>query len=112
MAGRLADSPAVKVLVIEGGVGKMKDVDAITTPARAFELRGSKHEWQDKATMVDRPEYTRFKKPNTRGKVLGGSSYLDYYTWTSGSAAMFDGWGEFGGDELTWNNVKKYLPKV
>lgn len=93
-------------------MGNPEDVDTITTPARAFELRGSKHDWQYKTTMVDRPEYTRIEKPNTRGKVLGGSSCLNYYTWIPGSAATFDDWSEFGGDEWTWDNVKEYLYKV
>lgn len=112
MAGRLAENPNVNVLVIEAGMGNPEDVDAITTPVRAFELRGSKYDWQYKTTMVDRPEYTRIEKPNTRGKVLGGSSCLNYYTWIPGSAATFDDWSEFGGEEWTWNNVKDYLYKV
>lgn len=112
MAGRLAENPNVNVLIIEAGMGNPEDVDAITTPVRAFELRGSKYDWQYKTTMVDRPEYTRTEKPNTRGKVLGGSSCLNYYTWIPGSAATFDDWSEFGGDEWTWKNVKEYLYKV
>lgn len=112
MAGRLAENPKVNVLVIEAGIGNPEDIDAITTPARAFELRGSKHDWAYKTTMIDRPEYTRVEKPNTRGKVLGGSSCLNYYTWIPGSAATFNEWTEFGGDEWNWENVKEYLYKV
>lgn len=41
VAGRLAENPSVKVLVIEAGITSPGDVDAITTPARAFELRDS-----------------------------------------------------------------------
>jgi len=47
---------------------------------QAFELRDSKYDWAFKTGMIDRPEYTRIEKPNTRGKVLGGSSCLNYYT--------------------------------
>lgn len=57
MAGRLAENPNVKVLVIEAGITNPGDVDAITTPARAFELRDSKYDWSYKTTMIDRPEY-------------------------------------------------------
>lgn len=88
------------------------DVDAVTTPARAFELRGSKYDWAYKTTMIDRPEYTRVEKPNTRGKMLGGSSCLNYYTWLPGSAATFDEWAAFGGDDWAWDKVKEYLYKV
>ncbi|RYP57419.1 hypothetical protein DL769_009489 [Monosporascus sp. CRB-8-3] len=111
VAGRLAESPKVQVLVIEAGIGNPQDVDAITTPARAFELRDSKYDWAYKTTMIDRPEYTRVEKPNTRGKVLGGSSCLNYYTWIPGSAGTFDDWAPYGGEEWNWDNCRQYLYK-
>jgi choline dehydrogenase len=84
----------------------------INTPARAFELRNSEFDWGYKTTMIDRPEYTRVEKPNTRGKVLGGSSSLNYYTWVRGSAATFDDWEEFGGKSWNWDSCKDYFDKV
>lgn len=84
----------------------------ITTPARAFETRGSQYDWAYKTTMIDRPDYTRVEKPNTRGKVLGGSSCLNYYTWIRGSKATFDDWAEFGGETWNWENTKEYFDKV
>ncbi|KAL8301789.1 hypothetical protein RB597_002280 [Gaeumannomyces tritici] len=82
-------------------------VDAITTLARAFELRGSKYGWSYKTGMIDRPEYTRIEKPNTRGKVLDGSSCLNYYTWIPGSAATYDDWVPYGGAE--WGEKLRYM---
>ncbi|KAK0610581.1 hypothetical protein B0T17DRAFT_499971 [Bombardia bombarda] len=111
VAGRLAENPKVKILIIEAGITNPGDVDAITTPARAFELRDSKYDWAYKTTMIDRPDYTRVEKPNTRGKTLGGSSCLNYYTWIPGSAATFDDWAEFGGDDWTWNKLQPYFYK-
>ncbi|KAM0415846.1 hypothetical protein ACHAPT_013206 [Fusarium lateritium] len=111
VAGRLAENPNVSVLVVEAGIDNPAAVDAITTPATAFTLRGSKYDWSFKTGMIDRPEYTRIEKPNTRGKVLGGSSCLNYYTWIPGSAATFDDWAEFGGEEWTWKTCKEYLYK-
>lgn len=112
VAGRLAENPKVSVLIIEAGIGNPEDIDTITTPAKAFELRGSKHDWSYKTGMIDLPEYTRIEKPNTRGKVLGGSSCLNYYTWIPGSAATFDEWAGYGGDEWKWDTIKEYLYKV
>jgi choline dehydrogenase len=89
-----------------------REIPAITTPARAFELRGSKYDWGYKATMVDREDYTRLEKPGTRGKVLGGSSSLNYYTWVRGSKGTYDEWAEqYGGDEWNWENTKEYFNK-
>ncbi|KAJ7498683.1 hypothetical protein FB451DRAFT_6322 [Mycena latifolia] len=111
VAGRLAENPKVKVLVIEAGITNPGDIEAITTPARAFELRDSQYDWRYKTTMIDRPDYTRVEKPNTRGKTLGGSSCLNYYTWIPGSAATFDEWADFGGEEWTWEKCKPYFYK-
>ncbi|GFZ51753.1 hypothetical protein JCM24511_09521 [Saitozyma sp. JCM 24511] len=111
VAGRLAENPNVNILLIEAGVNNTSEIPEITTPARAMSLRGSKYDWAYKTTMIDRPDYTRVEKPNTRGKVLGGSSALNYYTWVRGSAATFDDWAEFGGDMWKWENIKDYFNK-
>lgn len=84
----------------------------VTTPARAFEIRGSKYDWNFKGTFVDRPDYTRVEKPVTRGKLLGGSSIGNYFTWVRGSKGTFDDWQEFGGDEWTWSQCEEYFNKV
>ncbi|KAH7074077.1 oxidoreductase [Paraphoma chrysanthemicola] len=111
VAGRLAENPNVSILVIEAGIANPLDVDAIATPSSAFSLRGSKHDWAFKTTMIARPDYERVEKPNTRGKALGGSSCLNYFTWIPGSKETFDDWKEFGGEEWTYDGVKEYLKK-
>ncbi len=111
VAGRLAENLNVTVLVVEAGVSYTKDIEVISTPARAFELRGSKWDWGYKTTMIDRPDYTRVEKPNSRGKVLGGSSAENYFTWIRGSAATFDDWAAYGGDEWTWAKCREYFDK-
>ena len=101
VAGRLAENPNVTVLVVEAGVGNSQEVEQITTPSEAMELRNSKHDWAYKTTMVKRDDYERIEKPNTRGKALGGSSSLNYFTWVPGCKPTFDRWEEFGGKEWT-----------
>ncbi|KAJ5503651.1 Glucose-methanol-choline oxidoreductase [Penicillium fimorum] len=112
VAGRLAENADVKILVIEAGIGNPDDISEITTPARAFELRNSKYDWSYQTTFVDRPDYERVEKPNTRGKVLGGSSSLNYFTWIRGSRETFDAWQEYGGDEWTWENFRDALTQA
>ena len=50
--------------------------------------------------MIDRQDYNRIEKPNTRGKALGGSC-LKCNTWIRESKATFDDWAAFGGE--IWN---------
>ncbi|KAL2859359.1 alcohol oxidase [Aspergillus pseudodeflectus] len=109
VAGRLAENPDVKVLIVEAGIANPQAIDEITTPSKAFGLRGSKYDWAYKTTMVKREDYERVEKPNTRGKALGGSSCANYFTWIPGSKATFDDWEEFGGKDWTWDNCVEYL---
>ena len=111
VAGRLAENPNVSILVIEAGRGDPENEELITTPSSAMELRGSDYDWGYKTTLVRRDDYERIKKPNTRGKVLGGSSSLNYFTWVPGCKPTFDRWAEFGGQEWTWNPLIHYLRK-
>jgi len=111
VAGRLAESPNARILVVEAGVGNAKDLEAIRTPSEAMELRDSQYDWSYKTTMVKRDDYERIEKPNTRGKVLGGSSSLNYFTWAPGSKGTFDMWEEYGGKEWTFDHLLPYLRK-
>lgn len=111
VAGRLAENPNARILVVEAGVGNAKDLEAIRTPSEAMELRDSQYDWSYKTTMVKRDDYERVEKPNTRGKVLGGSSSLNYFTWAPGSKGTFDMWEEYGGKEWTFDHLLPYLRK-
>ncbi|KAI2702723.1 CAZyme family AA3 [Penicillium roqueforti] len=111
VAGRLAENPNARILVVEAGVENAKDLEAIRVPSNAMELRDSEYDWAFKTTMVKRDDYERIEKPNTRGKVLGGSSSLNYFTWAPGSKGTFDMWEEYGGKEWTWDPLVPYLRK-
>ncbi|OQD60519.1 hypothetical protein PENPOL_c022G01472 [Penicillium polonicum] len=111
VAGRLAENPNAKILVVEAGVGNSKDIEEIRTPSNAMQLRNSQYDWAYKSTIVKRDDYERIEKPNTRGKALGGSSSLNYFTWAPGSKGTFDMWEEYGGKEWTWDPLVPYLRK-
>jgi choline dehydrogenase-like flavoprotein len=96
---------------VEAGVGNPHEVFDITTPAKAMDLRDSQYDWAYKTTLVKRDDYERIEKPNTRGKALGGSSSLNYFTWVPGCKPTFDMWAEFGGEEWTWDPLVPYLRK-
>ena len=111
VAGRLAENPDVRILVIEAGKSNPQQIEDITIPSKSFGIRGSQYDWAYKSAMVKRDDYERTEKPNTRGKILGGSSCANYFTWIPGSKATFDDWEEFGGKEWTWDNCVAYLRK-
>ncbi|KAF3179691.1 hypothetical protein TWF788_006995 [Orbilia oligospora] len=111
VAGRLADNPNATILIVEAGVGNPQQIEEIMTPSNAMGLRGSKHDWAYKTTIVKRDDYERIEKPNTRGKALGGSSSLNYFTWIPGCKATFDYMEEYGGADWTWDKLLPYLRK-
>ncbi|KAJ5721999.1 hypothetical protein N7488_000034 [Penicillium malachiteum] len=88
-----------------------KKTREIRTPGLAMGIRGSKYDWAYKTTMVKRDDYERIEKPNTRGKALGGSSSLNYFSWVPGSKGTLNMWEEYGGKEWTWDPLVHYLRK-
>ncbi|GFF56052.1 choline dehydrogenase [Aspergillus udagawae] len=111
VAGRLAENPDVRILVVEAGIPNPDQIEQITTPSKAFTLRGSKYDWAYKTTMIKRDDYERVEKPNTRGKALGGSTCANYFTWIPGSKPTFDEWEAFGGRDWNWEGCVDYLRK-
>ncbi|GAD91479.1 glucose-methanol-choline (gmc) oxidoreductase [Paecilomyces variotii No. 5] len=110
VAGRLAEGSNVSVLVVEAGKDS-RDVDQISTPGLAFNLAGSEYGWAYDFTKVDRPDMQRTEGCLTRGKVLGGSGALNYYSWMRGSKGTYDEWSAYGGDDWTWDKCFGYLRK-
>ncbi|KAF8573834.1 GMC oxidoreductase [Ramaria rubella] len=55
--------------------------------------------------------FKRVEDAVTRGKVLGGSSSLNYYSWHRGSAALYDEWQAYGGPTWNWKACKQYFSK-
>lgn len=87
--------------------------DKISIPALAFQLVESKYDWQYPATLYENEKYgKRFEAKNTRGKVLGGSSCLNYYTFIRGSRGTYDEWQEYGGSTWSWDNCFEYFQKA
>ncbi|WP_067968573.1 GMC family oxidoreductase [Mycolicibacter icosiumassiliensis] len=111
VAGRLAENKDVNVLVVEAGVGNPWDLAGVTTPGTAMELRHSQYDWDYKAKFVDRGVWERVDKQDTRGRILGGSSSANYFSWIPGCKPTYDRWGEYGGSEWTWDALVPYLRK-
>jgi choline dehydrogenase len=111
VAGRLAENPDVNILIVEAGVGNPWDVEMVTIPSMAMEIRHTESDWDYKAKFVDRGVWERIDKQCTRGRALGGSSAGNYFSWVPGCKPTYDRWAEFGGKEWTWEPLVPYLRK-
>ena len=96
LAGRMAENPEVRVLLIEaGGSG---DVPEVLTPAQWPLNLGSERDWQFVAEA--NPHLNNRAIPLNMGKVAGGSSGINVMVWSRGHQADWDHFAEEAGDDV------------
>src|ERR1700704_5271410 len=98
VARRLAEDPAVSVLLLEAG--GTDDVPSVTEAARWFENLGSERDWN----FVDQPNphLKGRSMPLGMGKVLGGGSSINVMGWARGHKNDWDFFASESGDRA-WN---------
>lgn len=111
LANRLTEIPDWKVLLIEAGSNENYVMDI---PIVANYLQFTPANWGYKTMPSDRYcagfENKQCKWP--RGKVVGGSSVLNYMIYTRGAKPDYDGWLAMGNDGWGWDDVLPYFKKV
>ncbi|MCH6483964.1 GMC family oxidoreductase N-terminal domain-containing protein [Pseudoxanthomonas sp. LH2527] len=95
LAGRLAENPAVRVLLIEAG--GPDEVPEVLEPTQWPLNLGSDRDW---AFVAERnPHLNHRAIPLNMGKVLGGSSSINVMVWARGHQADWDHVAEEAGDD-------------
>ena len=102
IAARLSEHPNIRVGVIEAGPAVFDD-RAINTPGRFGESIGGKHDWQFSTTPQAGLEGRVLPWP--RGKVLGGTSAINFMAWTRGNREDYDAWEELGNSGWGWDGL-------
>ncbi|NYZ61943.1 GMC family oxidoreductase [Luteimonas deserti] len=98
LAGRLAENPDVRVLLLEAGGSD--DLPDIQTPAQWPANLGSERDWGFVAEP--NPHLNNRAIPLNMGKVLGGSSSINVMVWARGHQEDWDHYAEHAGDD-GWN---------
>lgn len=110
VANRLSEVPNWKVLLIEAGPDENEISD---TPSLAAYLQLSKLDWAYKTKPSNSSclgmNNNRCNWP--RGKVLGGSSVLNYMIYVRGNRHDYDLWHELGNPGWDYENVLHYFKK-
>ena len=109
VARRLAENPALRVLVLEaGGDERVEAVRNATTWMRNI---GSERDWQFQAEPGAGLAGRRAALP--MGKVLGGGSSINGLVWARGHQRDFDHWADVSGD-AGWNyrSVLQYYRRI
>ncbi|KAL8710761.1 MAG: hypothetical protein Q9220_004779 [cf. Caloplaca sp. 1 TL-2023] len=108
VATRLAESEDVVVGILEAGPAAY-DEPRINVPGRFGETLGTEYDWQ--FSTVPQPGLNGRSIPWARGKVLGGSSALNFMTWNRACKEDYDAWAELGNDGWAWDDMLPYFMK-
>ena len=108
VAARLTENPDVTVGVLEAGKNKLDDF-LVDTPGTFTQLLGNdEYDWRFKT--VPQPNGKEYHIP--RGKLLGGSSGINYMMYVRGSTQDYDDWAILA-DDPSWGSDKmnQYMRK-
>ncbi|KAI0362375.1 alcohol oxidase [Trametes cingulata] len=109
VAARLSEDPDTTVAVIEAGMHHVNEplVDtpgfygrALGNPAFDWDFRSVPQAGLNNATVSQ-----------ARGKMLGGSSGLNFMAWNRASAKEYDAWEQLGATGWNWESLLPYFKK-
>ncbi|XP_001355516.3 glucose dehydrogenase [FAD, quinone] [Drosophila pseudoobscura] len=110
LAARLSENPRWKVLLLEAGGPESYAMDM---PIAAHYLQLGEMNWkyrtEPSASYCLAMNNNRCNWP--RGKVMGGSSVLNYMMYTRGSRRDYDRWAELGNPGWSYRDVLPYFRK-
>ncbi|TPX20366.1 hypothetical protein DIZ76_016254 [Coccidioides immitis] len=108
VASRLSEKPHLKIAVIEAGPAVF-DEPLINEPELFGEAIGTKYDWQFETEP--QPGLAGQRVPWPRGKVLGGSSALNFLVWNRGHKEDYDAWVAMGNQGWGWDDLLPYFKK-
>jgi len=108
LASRLSEDPAAKVLLLEAG-GSHRDL-RVSTPGMAALLWRNRFDWTFHTAAQPTLDGRRMHWP--RGKVLGGSSSINYMLYVRGHRDNYDGWRELGNPGWGYDDVLPYFKRA
>ncbi|KAI5890369.1 alcohol oxidase [Schizophyllum commune H4-8] len=107
VATRLSEDPSVRVGVLETGE-TAKNVDIIDVPGLYGADLGTQYDWN--YTTQAKGDIKSINWP--RGKVVGGTSALNFLVWDLPSAADFDAFERLGNPGWNWDSISSYAKKA
>ena len=104
----MSEDPSCRVLLLEAG-GEDKAA-AIHTPGLYGELQDSPCDWADRTAPQSQMGGRRIYMP--QGRVLGGSSTINYMIYIRGNRGDYDGWAKTGNAGWSYEEVLPYFLKA
>lgn len=111
MANRLSENPDWNVLLIEAGDSEnlFMDIPSIVHLLQRYEVNwGYKTEPSEEYCLGMKGKQCNWP----RGKVMGGSSVLNYMIYTRGNPQDYDNWAAMGNEGWNYSYVLPYFKKL
>ncbi|XP_015597063.1 glucose dehydrogenase [FAD, quinone] isoform X2 [Cephus cinctus] len=110
LANRLSEIKKWKILLLEAGIEEPEVADV---PAFASMLQASNIDWKYRTQPEKHSCRSRRGKtcPWARGKVMGGSSTINYMIYIRGNRKDYDDWAQQGNDGWSYDHVLPYFLK-
>ena len=108
LANRLSEDPSSRVLLLEAG-GRDGDL-RVRAPGLVGLLWRNRFDWTFFTEPQTHMEGRRMHWP--RGKVLGGSSSINYMIYIRGHPSDYDAWRDAGNTGWGWDEVLPYFKRA
>jgi choline dehydrogenase-like flavoprotein len=108
LARRLSEEPASSVLLIEAGGEPHPRLAHV--PGAASWIQGTRADWA--FTTTPQKELFDRRIPYPRGRVVGGTSVLNYMVYIRGNAGDYDKWAQMGNRGWSYQDVLPYFRKA
>ncbi|KAK6361334.1 hypothetical protein TWF730_005068 [Orbilia blumenaviensis] len=109
LAARLTENPDITVAVVEAGESRLDDLFILAPGLLTALYTDPKYDWDFHTVPQSNVNNKVYSQP--RGKVLGGSSAINFLFWTHPSQKDINNWGYLGNANWTWNALKPYFKK-
>ncbi|KAF5642409.1 GMC oxidoreductase [Fusarium tjaetaba] len=94
--------PKSKILLLEAGPSALDDV-RINVPGMRGSILGSSLDWN--FSSIAQPSLNGRSISVNRGKVLGGSSAMNFLCYDRAASAEYDAWSELGSPGWNWHTM-------
>jgi len=110
LANRLSENPSSNVLLLEAG-GQETFVNGV--PLFSFFLQKSSQDWQYQSAPLKHAARGLINNsiPIPRGKVIGGTSAMNFMMYVRGNKKDYNNWEEMGAKGWSWKDVFPYFIK-
>ncbi|XP_062607233.1 glucose dehydrogenase [FAD, quinone]-like, partial [Saccostrea cucullata] len=112
LANRISEDFGSSVLIVEAG-GSENENEIMHIPVAAGGLQTTKQDWAFR-TVPQKNAFFGLKdkiSAQARGRVLGGSSSINYMVYMRGSRHDFDGWEQEGAEGWSYKDILPYFIK-